>query len=122
VEVQHGRATVNQPHKGLVGPAGCCLGPVGLMRPGVSGRARSGRVDGASTRYQAGRWSIDPVPGAGRDVTGGGRVGRVRHPGWRLSAETGPLQDAQESSNFFERRASAYQVGVTGDVSFDQAF
>ena len=32
------------------------------------------------------------------------------------------LQDVQELANFFERRVSAYQVGVTGDVSFDQAF
>jgi ribonucleoside-diphosphate reductase beta chain len=32
------------------------------------------------------------------------------------------LQDVQELSNFFERRVSAYQVGVTGDVAFDQDF
>jgi len=32
------------------------------------------------------------------------------------------LQDTQELANFFERRVSAYQVGVTGDVSFDEAF
>ena len=32
------------------------------------------------------------------------------------------LQDVQELSNFFERRVSAYQVGVTGDVAFDEAF
>jgi len=32
------------------------------------------------------------------------------------------LQDVQELSNFFERRVSAYQMGVTGDVSFDQDF
>src|ERR1700722_13473127 len=32
------------------------------------------------------------------------------------------LQDVQELSNFFERRVSAYQVGVTGDVSFDDEF
>jgi ribonucleoside-diphosphate reductase beta chain len=32
------------------------------------------------------------------------------------------LQDVQELSNFFERRVSAYQVGVTGDVSFDDDF
>jgi len=25
-------------------------------------------------------------------------------------------------TNFFERRVSAYQVGVTGDVAFDIAF
>jgi len=32
------------------------------------------------------------------------------------------LQDVQELSNFFERRVSAYQVGVTGEVTFDQDF
>jgi len=32
------------------------------------------------------------------------------------------LQDVQELTNFFERRVSAYQVGVTGQVSFDEAF
>jgi ribonucleoside-diphosphate reductase beta chain len=32
------------------------------------------------------------------------------------------LQDVQELSNFFERRVSAYQVGVTGSVAFDEAF
>ena len=29
------------------------------------------------------------------------------------------LQDVQELSNFFERRVSSYQVGVSGSVSFD---
>jgi ribonucleoside-diphosphate reductase beta chain len=32
------------------------------------------------------------------------------------------LQDVQEVTNFFERRVSAYQVGVQGDVAFDMAF
>ncbi|RBQ16920.1 ribonucleoside-diphosphate reductase [Spongiactinospora rosea] len=32
------------------------------------------------------------------------------------------LQDVQELANFFERRVSAYQVGVTGSVSFDADF
>ena len=32
------------------------------------------------------------------------------------------LQDVQELSNFFERRVSAYQVGVTGTVAFDHDF
>ncbi|MBG0567225.1 ribonucleotide-diphosphate reductase subunit beta [Actinoplanes aureus] len=32
------------------------------------------------------------------------------------------LQDVQELSNFFERRVSAYQVGVSGNVSFDDDF
>jgi ribonucleoside-diphosphate reductase beta chain len=32
------------------------------------------------------------------------------------------LQDVQELSNFFERRVSAYQVGVSGVVGFDEDF
>lgn len=32
------------------------------------------------------------------------------------------LQDVQELTNFFERRVSAYQVGVTGEVGSDHAF
>jgi ribonucleoside-diphosphate reductase beta chain len=32
------------------------------------------------------------------------------------------LQDVQELTNFFERRVSAYQVGVTGAVVLDSAF
>jgi ribonucleoside-diphosphate reductase beta chain len=32
------------------------------------------------------------------------------------------MQDVQELSNFFERKVSAYQVSVTGDVAFDEVF
>ncbi|GIX34948.1 MAG: ribonucleoside-diphosphate reductase subunit beta [Lysobacteraceae bacterium] len=32
------------------------------------------------------------------------------------------LQDVPELTNFFERRVSAYQVGVSGEVAFDHAF
>jgi ribonucleoside-diphosphate reductase beta chain len=32
------------------------------------------------------------------------------------------LQDVQELTNFFERKVAAYQVGITGDVSFDETF
>lgn len=32
------------------------------------------------------------------------------------------LQDVQELANFFERRVSAYQVAVAGEVAFDEAF
>jgi ribonucleoside-diphosphate reductase beta chain len=32
------------------------------------------------------------------------------------------LQDVQELANFFERRVSAYQVGVTGEVAFSETF
>lgn len=32
------------------------------------------------------------------------------------------LQDVQELTNFFERKVVAYQMGITGDVSFDESF
>ena len=32
------------------------------------------------------------------------------------------LQDVQELSNFFERKVSAYQMAVEGDVGFDEEF
>jgi ribonucleoside-diphosphate reductase beta chain len=32
------------------------------------------------------------------------------------------LQDVQELTNFFERKVSAYQVAVQGEVAFDHAF
>ncbi len=32
------------------------------------------------------------------------------------------LQDVQELTNFFERRVSAYQVGIGGEVVFDEVF
>ncbi len=32
------------------------------------------------------------------------------------------LQDVQELSNFFGRRVSAHQIGITGDVTFDNDF
>lgn len=32
------------------------------------------------------------------------------------------LQDVQELANFFERKSTAYQTGVTGEVGFDQEF
>ncbi len=32
------------------------------------------------------------------------------------------LQSIQELSNFFERRVSSHQVGVTGTVGFDDDF
>ena len=45
----------------------------------------------------------------------------------RITARSNPfpfmdLQDVQELTNFFERRVSAYQVGVQGEVGFDEAF
>ena len=32
------------------------------------------------------------------------------------------LQDVQELANFFERRVSAYQIGVEGEVNLDVKF
>jgi ribonucleoside-diphosphate reductase beta chain len=32
------------------------------------------------------------------------------------------LQDVQELTNFFERRVAAYQIGVSGEVSFGEEF
>lgn len=32
------------------------------------------------------------------------------------------LQNVQELANFFERRVSAYQIGVIGEVAFDESF
>ena len=32
------------------------------------------------------------------------------------------LQDTQELTNFFERRVSAYQTGIKGEVAFDESF
>jgi ribonucleotide reductase beta subunit family protein with ferritin-like domain len=32
------------------------------------------------------------------------------------------LQDVQEVTNFFERKVSAYQVAIQGEVAFDHAF
>lgn len=48
---------------------------------------------------------------------GMGKVYNVKNPFGFME-----LQDTQELANFFERRVSAYQVGVTGEVAFDEAF
>ena len=44
------------------------------------------------------------------------------HYGTRNPLTFMELQDVQELSNFFERRGSAYQVAVTGQVSLDEDF
>ena len=45
-----------------------------------------------------------------------------KHFGTRNPLAFMELQDVQELSNFFERRVSAYQVAVSGSVSFDESF
>ena len=50
------------------------------------------------------------------------RLGMPRRYGAKNPFGFMDLQDVQEVTNFFERRVSAYQVGVTGDVVLDGAF
>ena len=50
------------------------------------------------------------------------QLGLPRHFGARNPFPFMDLQDVQELTNFFERRVSAYQVGVQGEVQFDAAF
>jgi ribonucleoside-diphosphate reductase beta chain len=50
------------------------------------------------------------------------RLGMNKRYGSRNPFGFMELQDVQELSNFFERTVSAYQTGVTGDVSFDEEF
>jgi ribonucleoside-diphosphate reductase beta chain len=50
------------------------------------------------------------------------QLGLAKHYGARNPFAFMDLQDVQELTNFFERRVSAYQVGVEGDVAFDHAF
>ena len=49
-------------------------------------------------------------------------LGLARRYGARNPFTFMDLQDVQEVTNFFERRVSAYQVGVTGEVVLDAAF
>ncbi|MGA9525201.1 MAG: ribonucleotide-diphosphate reductase subunit beta [Myxococcaceae bacterium] len=49
-------------------------------------------------------------------------LGMPRRYGARNPFAFMDLQDVQEVANFFERRVSAYQVGVTGEVVFDANF
>ena len=50
------------------------------------------------------------------------QLGLPRHFGARNPFPFMELQDVQELTNFFERRVSAYQVGIQGEVAFDAAF
>jgi ribonucleoside-diphosphate reductase beta chain len=49
-------------------------------------------------------------------------LGLPRRYGTKNPLQFMELQDVQEVTNFFERRVSAYQVGVSGDVVLDGAF
>jgi ribonucleoside-diphosphate reductase beta chain len=50
------------------------------------------------------------------------QLGMAKRYGARNPFAFMDLQDVQELTNFFERRVSAYQVAVEGEVSFDVAF
>ena len=49
-------------------------------------------------------------------------LGMAKRYGTRNPLTFMDLQDVQELSNFFERRVSAYQTAVTGQVTFDESF
>lgn len=49
-------------------------------------------------------------------------LGLPAHTGSKNPFPFMDLQDVQELANFFERRVSAYQIGVTGEVVFNEAF
>ncbi len=51
-----------------------------------------------------------------------GQLGMAGHFGASNPFGFMDLQDVQEVTNFFERRVSAYQIGVEGEVAFDAAF
>ena len=50
------------------------------------------------------------------------QLGYPKHFGSKNPFSFMELQDVQGLSNFFERTVSSYQVGVEGDVSFDEDF
>jgi ribonucleoside-diphosphate reductase beta chain len=50
------------------------------------------------------------------------RLGLPKRYGSRNPFGFMELQDVQELSNFFERTVSSYQIGVEGEVSFDEDF
>jgi ribonucleoside-diphosphate reductase beta chain len=50
------------------------------------------------------------------------RLGMPKRFGSKNPLDFMMLQDVAEHTNFFERTVSAYQVGVEGDVSFDESF
>ena len=75
----------------------------------------AGGVAGISTRDM--RQYLQHCADAHFDKLGMARQYHVRNPLPFME-----LQDVQELTNFFERRVSAYQVGVQGEVAFDHAF
>lgn len=50
------------------------------------------------------------------------RLGLAKRYGAKNPFSFMELQDVQEVTNFFERRVSAYQVGVTGEIDLDADF
>jgi ribonucleoside-diphosphate reductase beta chain len=50
------------------------------------------------------------------------RLGVEKHFGSKNPLDFMTLQDVAEHTNFFERTVSSYQLGVQGDVAFDETF
>jgi ribonucleoside-diphosphate reductase beta chain len=75
----------------------------------------SGGVVGLTRREM--RQYLEYVADQRLTTLGLGRIYESRNPFPFLE-----LQDVQELTNFFERRVSAYQTAVQGEISFDAAF
>jgi len=75
----------------------------------------SGGVVGLTRREM--RQYLEYVADQRLTTLGLGRIYESRNPFAFLE-----LQDVQELTNFFERRVSAYQTAVQGEISFDAAF
>ena len=75
----------------------------------------AGGVAGLSRRRRA-RNTSSTAP------TSGWRRSACRARTARRTRSFMELQDVQEVTNFFERRVSAYQVGVAGEIVLDAAF
>ena len=115
------RHEVTQHRPGLFGS----LILIGIRGPGVNrglqlkdGLHHAGRLALVGRKSEAALRSTDDVGQGRRLVPGVGGSG----PAGLATFAFMELQDVQELSNFFERRVSAYQVGVTGDVTFDDDF
>ena len=100
-----------------------------MVAAGAGHARRGGRVRGGSSPRTC---SSRACPGC-RWPTCARTCSTSPTGGWPSSASTPiygsanpfafmELQDVQELSNFFERRVSAYQVGVSGTVAFDDDF
>jgi len=98
----------------------CCTGLSGVDALRVATKTIRGHYDGATTR-ELDQLSIQIAAGLIVEEAEYAKLA-VRRYGTKNPFSFMALQDVQEVANFFERRVSAYQVGVTGNIVFDAAF